>query len=729
MVPIAATGFTKDVPKALRIKIAQFKEDATIEDILLSPEMADYLTNLGRTICGVYDETTRVRLIYEDENVTAYMNQYGVVINIKGVLVNFYGTLSNKIMCIIGEAVHEYAHRKYLNLDRMEQIHGLRLKGKWPTSSPSADPYVLDEIEEALNDDSCNGAAARIFAQMAWDINNILADVHDENKVAEEFPGIPAKALAYPQVAMYESVPTFEDEFKRVSDVSDNADKLQFMLSLLLRYARFHDVKIETDDCWENEFVLKLVECMDFIDDGIEEDNVDKRQENVNQILVACWPYIKAVIDEIKENTKDEESESGDGDSESTGSKGSDSKSSSSESGDSGDRKSEIEKRLEKVLEGLKKSGRESRTKTPEGLPKRMEDKDKKKSSSSEEKSRDSKKRSETEESAKERLEKAKKSAPKIEDDGAAERTAEKLKDEFAERKAMEELEGERLSAIHSEICRVDAKGHAGVRVMAKRKTSVTGDMKAKYDAIAKDLLPVSKALQRQIKQTLQERCCDGGKMYGQIYGNRFEDRSIARIDGRYFSKTRLPQDPLKLAVAVLVDESGSMHGEREEAARRMAILCEDFTRGLNIPTLICGHSTEGAGTFALYSYVEFDKIDSNDKYRLVDIHARSQNRDGLALKIMCERLIKRPEEAKLLIVVSDGLPCDYDYGGISAEREMQEICKEYRKKGIAIFAAAIGNDKENIHGIYQEGFLNISDLSKLPREMVGLIRKHIKIY
>ena len=110
-----------------------------------------------------------------------------------------------------------------------------------------------------------------------------------------------------------------------------------------------------------------------------------------------------------------------------------------------------------------------------------------------------------------------------------------------------------------------------------------------------------------------------------------------------------------------------------------------------------------------------------------MDITVRRNNRDGLALKIMCERMVKRPEEVKLLIVISDGQPNDYNYGGESAEKEMREICKKYRRKGVTIFGAAIGHDKENIKRIYGDGFLDITDLSALPNAMVKLIRKHIK--
>ena len=67
---------------------------------------------------------------------------------------------------------------------------------------------------------------------------------------------------------------------------------------------------------------------------------------------------------------------------------------------------------------------------------------------------------------------------------------------------------------------------------------------------------------------------------------------------------------------------------------------------------MVYGHSTEGS-TVMLYSYAEFDSIDGDDRYRLMDVKARSNNRDGAALRFVAEQLAKRTEEVKLLILVS----------------------------------------------------------------------------
>lgn len=69
-----------------------------------------------------------------------------------------------------------------------------------------------------------------------------------------------------------------------------------------------------------------------------------------------------------------------------------------------------------------------------------------------------------------------------------------------------------------------------------------------------------------------------------------------------------------------------------------------------------------------LYSYAEFEAIDHDDKYRMMDIAARGSNRDGAALRFVAEQLSKRPEDVKILVIVSDGQPADTGYYGTAAE-------------------------------------------------------------
>ena len=110
-----------------------------------------------------------------------------------------------------------------------------------------------------------------------------------------------------------------------------------------------------------------------------------------------------------------------------------------------------------------------------------------------------------------------------------------------------------------------------------------------------------------------------------------------------------------------------------------------------------------------------------------MDMSARCGNRDGAALRYVAERLMTRPEPIKLLIITSDGQPAAHGYYGTEAEADLRGIKQEYSRKGIQIFAAAIGNDKENIQRIYKDGFLDITNLEKLPVNLGRLIIQQIK--
>jgi cobalamin biosynthesis protein CobT len=101
--------------------------------------------------------------------------------------------------------------------------------------------------------------------------------------------------------------------------------------------------------------------------------------------------------------------------------------------------------------------------------------------------------------------------------------------------------------------------------------------------------------------------------------GRRLDIHSLPRNDGRVFSKMSLPNETPELAIALLLDESGSMScGSRATYARASAVILYDFCQSLGIPVMVYGHSTDSG--VALYSYAEFDSIDKLDRYRMMDI-------------------------------------------------------------------------------------------------------------
>ena len=207
------------------------------------------------------------------------------------------------------------------------------------------------------------------------------------------------------------------------------------------------------------------------------------------------------------------------------------------------------------------------------------------------------------------------------------------------------------------------------------------------------DLLHISKQLQKSVLQQMQDSR-RGGKQTSLLMGRRLDAHALFRTDSRVFYKNALPNEMPALCVGLLLDESGSMSwNDRATYARATAIILYDFCQTLGIPITVYGHSTSR----------------------------------GAALRFVAERLVHRPEDIKLLMLVSDGQPADAGYGGTAAEEDLRGIKHEYQRKGVLFIAAAIGSDKENIERIYGDAFLDITDLTKLPVKLAGIIKRFIR--
>ena len=298
----------------------------------------------------------------------------------------------------------------------------------------------------------------------------------------------------------------------------------------------------------------------------------------------------------------------------------------------------------------------------------------------------------------------------------------------MAEKAACKQLENERLQELNDAAQSISYGDiHKGVKITVHRIPEVDEELETQYHDICGPLLNISKQLQRSLVQKLKDQQ-RGGKQTGLVMGRRLDAHALCRNDGKVFYKNNLPNEIPRISVGLLLDESGSMScGDRSTYARAAAIILYDFCQALNIPIMVYGHSTSWSSGVDLYSYAEFDSIDRDDKYRLMDIAARGSNRDGAALRFVAEQLSKRDEEVRILMLVSDGQPADCGYGGTAAEEDLRGIKQEYKRKGILFVAAAIGEDKQNIERIYGDSYLDITDLNQLPVKLTAVIKRFMR--
>lgn len=270
---------------------------------------------------------------------------------------------------------------------------------------------------------------------------------------------------------------------------------------------------------------------------------------------------------------------------------------------------------------------------------------------------------------------------------------------------------------------------HRHVRLIVHRPT-YDREHQHEYALLSKGLQTTVREIARKTMPLLEhERSVEMARR--RTYASQFQADSLAYRDYRYFAKKRPPNESPSLAVGLRIDESASMSAfGRLEAAKRAAIAVYEFCQLCGIPILIYGDTADVSRLeqMSVFAYADFERPDPRDRFRLMGIRARSNNRDGMALRLMAERLVAAPQQTKLLISVSDGQPKAMDdYTGSLAMTDMQQTIQEYERKGIAFLAAAIGQDKDVISGIYgQARFLDIANLQEFPAKLVRIIARHL---
>jgi len=467
--------------------------------------------------------------------------------------------------------------------------------------------------------------------------------------------------------------------------------------NLLIQYARTGD--INNLGGYKGPYLDTVYECIPYIDDAAYDDDARVRFDAANKMLLLLWPYMESYIRQVREDIKNHTN------------------------------KAETE--LGEQLAGG--------APLPGGLGKPVPGKKGKHDPGNDEDERTQLQQVLDHEDGRIALEKTNEIGE--DGDGGTSRTndyagsgyvsqaaedMERIMAQLAEDAAYASYEQELSEELQAESDKIRyGNAHRGVHVNVNRMGYVDPSYMEAYQKVAPPLLLISKRLQKQVSQILKDYK-EGGKLDNLPMGKRINVRNAVRNDGRLFYKLKLPNDRTDIAVAILNDESGSMSScNRITYARSASIILHDFCKGLGIPAAIYGHTE--FDDVELYAYAEFDSIDNKDQYRLMDMSARSGNRDGAALRYVAERLMTRPEAIKLLIVISDGQPAADNYYGTEAEADLRGIKKEYSARGIEMFAAAIGSDKPNIQRIYGDGFLDITDLEKLPVNLGRLIIQKVK--
>lgn len=177
-----------------------------------------------------------------------------------------------------------------------------------------------------------------------------------------------------------------------------------------------------------------------------------------------------------------------------------------------------------------------------------------------------------------------------------------------------------------------------------------------------------------------------------------------------------------KVAVCVLIDESGSMSGSRIEAARDTAVLINEAIGQVpNVELFIYGHSGDMKRDTSTEMYVYREK-GYVPKFSLGSVSARSQNRDGIAILEVAKRVRKQTKSHCLFFILSDGAPCAGGYYGDSAMKNVKECVAKTEHLGFSVIQVCINHSYDP--GLMFRNYVIMEDMSTLAVELGKAIKK-----
>lgn len=248
--------------------------------------------------------------------------------------------------------------------------------------------------------------------------------------------------------------------------------------------------------------------------------------------------------------------------------------------------------------------------------------------------------------------------------------------------------------------------------------------------ALIQPLRPVIDALVKQTKELLEN---EEGSAYqkGQYTGTRFDASKVVYQDLRTFDKKNPPNETPSLAVAIRIDESGSMVREdRIKYAQQAVLALTEFAQQVQIPLMIYGDTadTSAREKTSLYAYKEFHEGYDFVPEKLMTMKPRQNNRDGAALRVLAHHVSQQTATTKLVLNISDGQPKALpDYTGEKAKSDIQQVIADYERQGVLFLAAAIGQDRDVIKSIYgPERFIDLSDLHAFPQQVLQLLVRYL---
>lgn len=242
---------------------------------------------------------------------------------------------------------------------------------------------------------------------------------------------------------------------------------------------------------------------------------------------------------------------------------------------------------------------------------------------------------------------------------------------------------------------------------------------KDSYHKIANSISMITHNLAKQIKEIRTYNT--GGKQSGLLTG-KLDKKNLYRYksDPKIFYNNNYKIKEMDLAFGCILDESGSMCGEKIKNGRIVMIMLHEVLNSLGINHGIIGHSGNKMYQSTIYKYFQFKEepyYNLEKPYNLVTAKARSCNCDSGALYYMQNVMKRVQNKDKIVIIFSDGQPTE------CTELDLTNQVKAMEKEGIHVIG--VGINFESIKDYYPDN-ANGKNLKEMVDIIISILKRYV---
>jgi nitric oxide reductase NorD protein len=261
-------------------------------------------------------------------------------------------------------------------------------------------------------------------------------------------------------------------------------------------------------------------------------------------------------------------------------------------------------------------------------------------------------------------------------------------------------------------------------------------EVKPVYDDFARDTLKKHHGLVERLRKTFEAMRDEDRLLKRQVDGDDVDIDALVEamadtLDGSEMTDRlfmRMHRNERNIAVAFMVDMSGSTSGWINEAERESLLLLCEALELLGDRYAIYGFSGNTRKKCELYRVKTFEeKYSPEVQARIAGIEPQDYTRMGVTIRHLTRLLKQQEAKTRMLITLSDGKPDDIDhYRGEYGIEDTRKALIEAKYAGIHPFCITIDEHGQDYlpHMYGAVNYTVVDDVARLPLKVSDIYRK-----